>query len=550
MAADGRAEMQERGRVLVVEDEVNARQALVLLLEDEGHEVAEAGDGVEALEVIDRGWVPEVVLTDVRMPRLDGIALIDELHRRIPDVPVIVMTAYGSIEHAVETLRLGAADYIRKPIELQRVLAALDRVTTAPDRELRIGDRIAGRYRIDALIGEGAMGKVYRATHLHLGREVALKLLNPRRGGAEGRARFLREAQVAASLRHPNVVQIHDFGSDRGRPYLVMELLHGRDLRSALVAHGGALDLQQVLWIGATVAAVLVETHRTGLVHRDLKPENIFLEDHNHVRVLDFGLAFIERAGQNDGRLTEEGMVVGTPFYIAPEQASGLVISPAVDIYSFGCLLYEMLSGAPPFLGNSIQVMSSHLYEDPLPLSELVAGLSPRLDSLILGMLHKLPKWRPTARQVESELRSIAHESGVDLAIVPALPEEPEAQLRVLTVGKVSASLTASLARRGVLVEPSRGTPDQLSRVAAIYASDCALTAIRELAATGIPVVADLEAGDQERSRELRELGVAARVTRPINADQLAAALNRVAQRRRSSVEETTTLRLRRAPTT
>jgi CheY-like chemotaxis protein len=218
MAFDGEVgrgrECAERPRVLVVEDEPNARQALMLLLEDEGHEVAGACDGVEALEVIER-WLPDVVLTDVQMPRLDGVALMDELHRRVPDVPVIVMTAYGSIEHAVETLRLGAADYLEKPVDLDRVLSAIQRVIAQPDRELGPGARVAGRYQIEAVIGEGAMGVVYRATHLHLGREVALKVLSSHRDLPESRARFLREAQVAASLRHPNVVQIHDFDDMR-----------------------------------------------------------------------------------------------------------------------------------------------------------------------------------------------------------------------------------------------------------------------------------------------------------------------------------------------
>ncbi|MEZ4380984.1 MAG: protein kinase [Nannocystaceae bacterium] len=529
----------------MVEDEANARSALLLLLEDEGHEVMGAGDGIEALEVLD-GWLPDVVLTDVQMPRLDGVALMDELHRRLPDVPVIVMTAFGSIEHAVETLRLGAADYLQKPIDLDRVVSAIRRVITHTDRELGPGDRVAGRYQIEAVIGEGAMGVVYRATHLHLGREVALKVLSGRHDLPESRARFLREAQVAASLRHPNVVQIHDFGSDRGIPYLVMELLEGCDMRAAI--EGSGWTDERALRIAVAVAGVLVETHRIGLVHRDLKPENVFLEragERENVRVLDFGIAVYE-AGDDDGDGDKEGTVVGTPFYIAPEQAAGILVGPPADIYSFGCLLYEMFAGQPPFVGSAVEVMSSHLYEAPARPSERGAAISPRLEALIVGMMHKVPKWRPTASQVEAELRAIARESDVLLDVIAELPTFPH-ELTVLAVGEIEDELVTSLARQGIRLERARQVSDQLGRVSVIYAADCSLSAIRELVATDIPVVATLERGDHERSVRLRELGVAARIARPVGPTRLAVELARVVRRRRDA-QRITTLRLSASP--
>ncbi|MCA9663813.1 MAG: protein kinase, partial [Myxococcales bacterium] len=340
---------------------------------------------------------------------------------------------------------------------------------------------------------------------------------------------------------------IHDFGSDRGIPYLVMELLEGCDLRGAL--EGGGWSRERALRIAVAVAGVLVETHRIGLVHRDLKPENIFLErtgERENVRVLDFGIAFFDAGDGEGGGLTDEGTIVGTPYYIAPEQAAGILVGPPADIYAFGCLLYEMFTGRTPFEGSAIEVMSSHLYEQPEPPSERAEDVSPRLESLILGMMHKTPKWRPTARQVEAELRAIAREHDVVLDVVSELPTLPQ-ELRVLAVGDVDRELVAALTRQGIHIERVDRVGAQLSQVSVIFAADCSLSAIRDLVATNVPVVATLDRGDHERSVKLRELGVAARLPRPVDPSRLAVELARVVRKRRDA-QRTTTLRLRGAP--
>ena len=414
------------------------------------------------------------------------------------------------------------------------------------------GEVIAERYRVRRLLGEGAMGAVYRATQLNLGRAVALKMLTVHREVPDARARLLREARVASALRHPNAVQVHDVGEDRGRPYLVMELLDGYDLR-AHVGHGAPpLAISKLLRIARQIASVLVAAHRIGLVHRDLKPENIFLERFEggeRVRVLDFGVAFIadERAVES-GRLTQDGVVIGTPFYIAPEQAAGRTVGPAADIYAFGVLLYEMATGRLPFGGTNMEVMAAHMREAPQAPGELRADLPPALEALILAMLRKGPGLRPTAVQVESRLREI--DDGRPGAGVEGWEIDPEettlrgqvlaasaaglatvrspVMLRVLLVGEVSAEVAASLQGEGIALERLIDPATQIRGAACVLAVGEPLTAIEGLVRLGMPVIADVERGDVDRSVTLRALGVAARILRPFTATAIAEQVRRV----------------------
>ncbi|MCA9657414.1 MAG: protein kinase, partial [Myxococcales bacterium] len=408
--SEGRGGARERSRrVLLVEDDSSARLALEALLADEGYEVRSAGDGEAALLAL-RGWTPDVVVTDLKLPKVDGVELMATLRQRLPGVPVIIMTGFGSIEHAVETMHLGAADYLPKPLALDRLLAALERVLRRSDDGLAIGEVVGGRYRIEGKLGEGAMGAVYRATQRGLERPVALKVIHTHNRISDARARLLREARAASALGHPNAVKIYDVGEDRGLCFLAMELLEGHDL-SAEVEPGAPLDLERVYAVALEIASVLVTAHTIGLVHRDLKPENIFIERvgrDERVRVLDFGIAFLTEGDGEAGRLTQEGVIVGTPLYLAPEQAAGRAIGPSADIYAFGCLLYEMVTGDVPFRGSNMEVLSSHLRVTPPPPRTFRPELPPGLDALIMAMLRKAPAERPSAAEVEAALRRLA----------------------------------------------------------------------------------------------------------------------------------------------
>jgi eukaryotic-like serine/threonine-protein kinase len=277
-----------------------------------------------------------------------------------------------------------------------------------------IGRVLATKYRLDAEIGAGAMGRVYRAHQLDLARDVAIKILHPLMASDEGaQLRFAREAKVAARLNHPAVVSVLDYGIDEGMPFLVMELMEGETLRHRISRD--PLPRAEVLAITSDVADALVAAHEIRLIHRDIKPENIFLQhtpSGERVRVLDFGLAFLATGEVALGRMTQDGYVGGTPAYMAPEQVHGRGVGPAADIYSLGCLLYELIASHPPFRGSLAELLTSQAYAPPRPLRllDLSPPVTPELDRLVMSMLSKGAPLRPTPSAVWHALRDLANE--------------------------------------------------------------------------------------------------------------------------------------------
>ncbi len=247
-----------------------------------------------------------------------------------------------------------------------------------PDAELESselvpGDVLDGRYRIEGLLGGGGIGAVYRAVQLPLERPVAIKVLHDDLlSMKELRARFEREARVLSALTHPHVVSISDYGIDDDRPFLVMELLEGRTLEDLLKS--GEMTPELALGITREILEGLAFAHEKGVAHRDLKPANVFLlrgrDGSEHVKLLDFGLARVvstKGAGDDEVTLTKRGVVFGTPAYMSPEQAAGTPADERSDIYSLGVLLFEMLAGRRPFVGETrAEVLRGHL-ADPLP---------------------------------------------------------------------------------------------------------------------------------------------------------------------------------------
>ncbi len=258
--------------------------------------------------------------------------------------------------------------------------------------EIRIGSEFVG-YRIDELIGRGGMGVVYRAYDLRLKRTVALKLMAPDLAlDQRFRERFSREAELAMSLEHPNVVPIHDAGDIDGRLYLAMRHVEGTDLRALLQAEG-ALDPARALAICSAVANALDAAHAKGLVHRDVKPSNVLLDASEHVYLADFGLT---RRVDEQGGPAGEGRSMGTPAYLAPEQIEGGPVDGCADVYSLGCLLYECLTGETPFAGSRLAVAWAHLEEDPPSASERRPDLPEAIDAVIRKSMAKEPENRYT----------------------------------------------------------------------------------------------------------------------------------------------------------
>lgn len=257
-----------------------------------------------------------------------------------------------------------------------------------------------GPYEIRSLLGSGGMGEVYLAHDTRLGRDVALKVLpEPVSGNPDRLKRFEQEARAAAALNHPGILAVHDVGWHNGSPYIVSELLEGETLRERLRA--GALPVRKALEVALPLARALAAAHEKGIVHRDLKPENVFLTRDGQVKVLDFGLAKLlpspdlESESERDGNSTVSGTVLGTTSYMSPEQLRGQKTGAGSDVFSFGVLLYEMLAGRRPFLGESAaDVEAAILQQDPVRLLDLDVAVSPLLERITERCLEKRPEDR------------------------------------------------------------------------------------------------------------------------------------------------------------
>jgi predicted ATPase/serine/threonine protein kinase len=295
---------------------------------------------------------------------------------------------------------------------------------------LSAGTVVDEKYRIESLLGAGGMGAVYRATHLQLERHVALKVIRGELlADPSSVERFRREAVAVARLRHPNIVTVHDYGiAPRIGAYLVLELLEGRSLRAEL-AERKRLDMETTCALVGQVCEGVGAAHRAGVVHRDLKPENLFLEKRGGgqgpaaapvAKVLDFGLAKLEEASRSaGGMLTAGGTVLGTPIYMSPEQCRGDEVDARSDVYALGCVVYEMLTGRPPFVGQQIAALVfKHVDEVPRPASELVPGLASSVDEALSKALAKAPADRhQTAEAFARALGAVvsAAPSGADM---------------------------------------------------------------------------------------------------------------------------------------
>jgi serine/threonine-protein kinase len=289
-----------------------------------------------------------------------------------------------------------------------------------------IGRVFEGKYRLDEPLGGGGMGTVYRATHLLIDRQVALKVLSQRFVGDQtAQQRFRREARAAGRMQHPNAVTVTDFGTTNdGYLYIVMELLEGRTLQN-LLAHEAPLDPARAVSFMLQACAAVAAAHEAGLIHRDLKPANIFIEQRPNfpavVKVLDFGVAkfVVEEHDDDYNTLTQVGALIGTPRYMSPEQCSGTVsLTPASDVYSLGIILYEMLTGTAPFNGEThLAIALKQVSEAPLPPREIVASIPQALERAVLHALTKNPNQRPRdANELRRELHAVAEDLGFEHA--------------------------------------------------------------------------------------------------------------------------------------
>jgi eukaryotic-like serine/threonine-protein kinase len=287
------------------------------------------------------------------------------------------------------------------------------------------GTIIDGRYRVLHRLGAGGMADVYLAQDEQLDREVALKLLHRRFAEDPGFVeRFRREAQAAASLQHPNVVSVFDRGTFENTYYIAMEYLQGRTLKR-LIREDAPLETNRAIDLTIQMLKAARFAHRRGVIHRDLKPHNVIVDDNDHVKVTDFGIA---RAGASD--MTETGSIMGTAQYLSPEQAQGHAVSAPSDLYSIGIVLYEMLTGRVPFDGESpVSIALKHVSEAPVPPTQINPEIPSALEQVVLWTLNKDPADRPEdADQFIMALEQVRE-------ALAAPPGEVTASMRALTAG-------------------------------------------------------------------------------------------------------------------
>ncbi|HEY6726290.1 MAG TPA: serine/threonine-protein kinase [Polyangiaceae bacterium] len=325
----------------------------------------------------------------------------------------------GASERGLKIVTLAPSSLSQPDLEGGNALEA------ASPSDPYVGCTIDGRYKVEARLGEGGMGVVYRCSHKVIGKKVAMKVLRADLArDIEATERFLNEAKAASSIGNPHIIDISDFGQFAdGATYFVMEYLDGQPL-SAVLRSSGAQPLPRLISIAAQLAEGLFAAHTAHIVHRDLKPDNIFLvtrgQNKDFVKILDFGIAKVSNA---EGRLTRAGAVFGTPHYMSPEQAAGSTVDHRGDIYSFGVILYELASGRVPFdADNFMGILTQHIYKQPLPLRALVPppeGVPPGLEAIILKCLSKRPDQRfQSMQELLDDLRKL--EAG---AVPDAVPD-------------------------------------------------------------------------------------------------------------------------------
>jgi eukaryotic-like serine/threonine-protein kinase len=368
---------------------------------------------------------------------------------------------------------------------------------------LKTGDSL-GSYEILAPIGAGGMGEVYRARDTRLGREVAIKILPETFARDEDRMRrFGQEARAVAALNHPNVLSIYDTGVENGVPYLVSELLEGESLRQRL--EQGPIAARKAVEYAQQVADGLAAAHEKNIVHRDLKPENIFLTSGGRVKILDFGLAKLQASDAGapaDGAtatiaaVTNPGVVMGTAGYMAPEQVRGQAVDHRADIFSFGAVLYEMLSGQRAFhKDTSVETLNAILKEDPPELDAEKLRVAPGLERIVYHCLEKKPADRfQSARDLTFALSSLSDTSTTQRPAVTAPERTPYRRWQAFTAAALSAVLSATVtyavmrsARKTMRQDFAIAVPGEVSHLA--ISSDGQWLAFVSPGDTGLPKV-------------------------------------------------------------
>lgn len=408
-------------RLLIVDDQHEVRAQLRRVLAPLGCDIYEAADGGEALALCNRRKF-ELILTDVNMPKVDGMVLLEAVRSAGHDTDVLLISGRGSIGMAVLAMKRGAAGFLEKPVDRGELVSEVERLmqaraNRAPAAPVQIEPRI-GRYIIRGQLGRGGMGTVYDCHDPQLGRDVAVKTFDLTESDElderyELIERFRREAHIVAGLNHPNIVTVHDFGEDRERGvlFLAMEKVEGRSVRQLLDEHD-RLSLEQAITISFRTVDGLSAAHAANTIHRDIKPTNILVSDNDAVKLVDFGIA-----GIRGSRLTNPGMMVGSIYYMSPEMLRGKEIDHRLDQFGVGIVLFEMLTGCRLYVTDDVQSTIDAILKTDIPLLKDYGLKVPRrVQKMLSRLLAKWPAERyPTDAALLEELIAIGRKLGLNL---------------------------------------------------------------------------------------------------------------------------------------
>ena len=386
-------------KVLLVDDEPDQLELVRMLLSEDSHESIAVTTGEAAFLALKRHSI-DLILLDVEIKSESGLDILKRIRDEISvRIPIIMLSGHQEHETIVQALDLGADDYIDKLTSPEILLARVRRRLGAAKLTAAADGRI-GPYRLLEKLGEGTSAEVYRALDSRLGRDVAIKVLKPGLTiGFQTAERFRQEAQILASFRHPRVVEIFDFG-DLPRPYIVLEYVEGVDLDVLL--EQGLPSVKQAAEIMRSLLVTLQAIHELNLVHRDLKPSNIRMGSDGHPHLLDFGMS---KLLTREDSLTPKGAILGTLKYSAPEQLNQSAVTAQTDIYGAGVVLYTLLTGQPPFVGDMSQIISQVLTTPAAKVSSLRPDGDKTLDRIVSRMLAKKPSKRhDSAMQAAEEI--------------------------------------------------------------------------------------------------------------------------------------------------
>lgn len=391
-------------KILVVDDENAVRNNLARMLRLEGFEVLEADEGQAALELAIRE-LPDLVISDVMMPVMNGHQLLEALRANssTATIPVVFLTALTDRADRRQGMNLGADDYLGKPFTRDDVLdtvqarmrraKAMEKSTPAavePSSSVQVKG-----YRIVRHIGGGGMSEVFLAQRESDGQELALKLLDTRASNQGSMLdRFIQECELLEQINHPNVARVFGHGFTDTHAFITMEYFAHGDVRERM---DKGVSPFEALVVAMQVALALSQIHGQGIVHRDLKPANLMQRADGSVALIDFGVAKNARRSLEH---TQHGEIVGSPYYMSPEQAAGKAVSPASDLYGLGAIFYEMVTGKKPYTADSMEeLLRLHMFAPPPRLEPKFAEFQGLLDRT----MHKIPEQRFASAQAVAD---------------------------------------------------------------------------------------------------------------------------------------------------